>query len=184
MGRIYDQLKQNIDFLNEVDRRLQNNELLNMHEIWEVQKAVVNINYVINYVEQSLEDAVEEGRLENGNNQSFNIPEDFEIMVDQWEQQFEKEQIDNVVDHLKSNQRVPSYSPEINEPDPIRYYEYVTGTLDNIVPSVTRGHLDQPQKHLQASLIQRDKIMLIQRLNKTLSWIQRWGKLHKTSIHG
>ena len=140
MGRIYDQLKQNIDFLNEVDRRLQNNELLNMHEIWEVQKAVVNINYVINYVEQSLEDAVEEGRFENGNNQSFNIPEDFEVMVDQWEQQFEKEQIDNVVDHLKSNQRVPSYSPEINEPDPIRYYEYVTGTLDNIVPSVTRSH--------------------------------------------
>ena len=140
MGRIYEQLKQNIDFLNEIDRRLRNNERLNMHEIWEVQKAVLNIEYVVNYTETSLEGAVGEERLANGNNKSFNIPNNFEQMVNEWEKEFDEEQVDNVVEHLKTNQRVPSYSPEINEPDPVRYFEYVTGTLDNIVPTVTRGH--------------------------------------------
>ena len=140
MGRIYEQLKQNIDFLNEIDRRLQNDELLNMHEIWEVQKAVLNIKYVIDYAETSLEDAVNEGRLEAGDNRSFNIPEGFEMMVNQWEDQFDEEQIDQVLDRLQTNQRVPSYSPEINEPDPRRYFEYVTGTLDHIVPTVAQGH--------------------------------------------
>ena len=140
MGRIYEQLKQNIDFLNEIDRRLRNNERLNMHEIWEVQKAVLNIEYVVNYTETSLEGAVGEERLVNGNNKSFNIPNNFEQMVNEWEKEFDEEQVDNVVEHLKTNQRVPSYSPELNEPDPVRYFEYVTGTLDNIVPTVTRGH--------------------------------------------
>ena len=140
MGRIYEQLKQNIDFLNEIDRRLQNDELLNMHEIWEVQKAVLNIKYVIDYTETSLSDAIDEGRFEAGDNGSFNIPEDFEQMVNQWEDQFDEEQVDQVLEHLQTNQRVPSYSPEINEPDPIRYFEYVTGTLDTIVPTVAQGH--------------------------------------------
>ena len=58
MGRIYDQLKQNIDFLNEVDRRLRNLEYLNMHEIWEVQKAILNIKYVIDCADSSIEGAV------------------------------------------------------------------------------------------------------------------------------
>ena len=140
MGRIYEQLKQNIDFLNEVDRRLRNDEFLNMHEIWEVQKAVLNIKYVIDYTETNLQDAVDEGRLEARDNRSFNIPEDFELMVNQWEDQFDEEQIDHVIEHLRANQRVPSYSPEINEPDPIRYFQYVTGTLDHIVPTVGGGH--------------------------------------------
>ena len=140
MGKIYAQLKQNVDFLNEIDRRLQNNERLNMHEIWEVQKAVLNIEYVVNYAENSLEGVVGEERLANGNNKSFNIPNNFEQMVNEWEKEFEDEQAENVVEHLKANQKVPSYSPELNEPDPVRYFEYVTNTLDDIVPTVTRGH--------------------------------------------
>ena len=146
MGRIYEQLKQNINFLNEVDRRLQNKERLNMHEIWEVQKAIVNIKHVIDYADSSLEGGVGEGRFVAGKNHSFNIPNNFEDMVNGWEKEFDEEQIDNVVEQLKTNQRVPSYSPELNEPDPIRYFNHVTGTLDNIVTSVTTGQFGPTQE--------------------------------------
>ena len=146
MGRIYDQLKQNVDFLNEIDRRLRNNERLNMHEIWEVQKAIVNVNYVINYADSSFENGVGEERFEIGENKSFNVPDNLEQIVDEWEDQFGEEQVDNVVEQLKTNQRVPSYSPELNEPDPIRYFNHVTGTLDNIVTTVTTGKFGPTQE--------------------------------------
>lgn len=140
MGRLYDQLKQNIDFLNEIDRRLQNQEQLNMHEIWEVQKAVLNIGYVMDYVDENLQGAIDEGRFEIEGNKSFNIPDDIENMLNAWEDQFDEQQVDGIVDHLKANQRVPSYSPEINEPDPIAYYKYITETLDRVAVPVARGH--------------------------------------------
>jgi hypothetical protein len=112
-----------------------------MHEIWEVQKAILNIKHVIDYADSAIEGAVIEGRFDTTReNHSFNIPKNFEAMVNEWEEQYDEEQVDGIIEHLQANQRVPSYSPELSEPDPVRYFNYITQTLDNIVPTVTQGH--------------------------------------------
>ena len=142
MGKLFNQIKKDVELLNDINTRLRNNEALNMHDIYAVRKALLNVRYVVETYGDNVENPFPGvARFAYGKNRTFNIPDDFEKSVDKWEKRLDEGLVDEMVDHIKVNQNVPDYVPELNEPDGVHYFGFVRDTLEGILPSVTSGYL-------------------------------------------
>ena len=141
MGRLYEQIRKDIEKLRQIDEAIKNKQLVSMDEVFEASVALQKIDYVITYAEQTLKIPPEElGRFPLGEFDNFNIPEDFEEMVDRWEDNLDENQVDHALNHLQLQDQAEPYVPEITPHDPQGYYEYVDGTLNNIYACSLRGH--------------------------------------------
>ncbi len=141
MGRLYEQIRKDIEKLRQIDEAIKNKQLVSMDEVFEASIALQKIDYVITYAQQTLKIPPEEiGRFPLGQFDHFNLPEDFEAMTNNWEDGLNEQQIEHAVNHLKLQDQAEPYVPEITPHDPKGYYEYVEGTLNNIYACSLKGH--------------------------------------------
>ena len=141
MGRLYEQVRKDIEKLRQLDEAIKNKQLVSMDEVFEASVALQKINYVITYAQQTLKIPPEElGRFPLGQFDHFNLPEDFEGMTENWEDGLSEEQIDHAINHLKLQDQAEPYVPEITPHDPKGYCEYVDNTLDKIIANSQTGH--------------------------------------------
>lgn len=141
MGRLYEQIRKDIEKLRQIDEAIKNKQLVSMDEVFKASVALQKIDYVITYAQQTLKIPPEEiGRFPLGQFDHFNLPEDFEAMTNNWEDDLNEQQIDHAINHLKLQDQAEPYVPEIMPHDPKGYYEYVENTLNNIYAVSLKGH--------------------------------------------
>ena len=141
MGKLYEQIRKDIEKLRQIDEAIKNKQLVSMDEVFETSLALQKINYVITYAQQTLEIPPEElGRFPLGQLDHFNLPEDFEEMVDRWEDSLGEQQVDHAVNHLQLQDKAEPYVPEITPHDPKGYAEYVDRTVNSIYAVSLKGH--------------------------------------------
>ena len=141
MGRLYEQVRKDIEKLRQLDEAIKNKQLVSMDEVFEASVALQKIDYVITYAEQTLKIPPEEiGRFPLGQFDHFNLPEDFEAMTNNWEDDLNEQQIEHAVNHLKLQDQAEPYVPEITPHDPKGYYEYVENTINSIYSVSLKGH--------------------------------------------
>ena len=141
MGQLYEQIRKNIEKLRQIDEAIKNKQLVSMDEVFETSLSLQKIDYVITYAQQTLNIPPEElGRFPLGQLDNFNLPEDFEEMVNRWEDNLDEQQVSHAIDHLRLQDQAEPYVPEITPHDPKGYYEYVDSTLDKIVSCSLKGY--------------------------------------------
>ena len=133
MGRIYDNLRKDIEKLRQVDAAIQNKQFISMDDIFAVSIALQKIHYVLIYTEHENPDLFFSAqRLEYGDLENFNLPNNFEEMVNGFEEGLGEEKTDVALRHLGLQDQIEPYVPELTKHDPRAYYEYVRDTLDEI----------------------------------------------------
>ena len=141
MGRIYESIRKDIETLRRIDQALRNNELLSMDQVFETSLAMQKINYVITYAESEQPELLAQTFfLPQGDMQHFNIPNDFEELVDSWEESLGEERTDHAVDHLTRQEEAETYVPEITPHNSLAYYEYVHDSVHQIAQISSLGH--------------------------------------------
>lgn len=140
MGRIYDHIRRDIEKLKQIDEAIKNKELISMDEIFEASIALKKIEYVYTYYENEFPKSLDEvGRFPNGELENFNIPENFEDIVDTWEDELGNDKVNQAIRHLDLQDKAEPYIPELADYNPTEYYNYVKGTLDDICSISSRG---------------------------------------------
>ena len=141
MGKIYESIRKDIEKLRKIDQAIQNHEVVSMDDVYDVSVALQKINYVIGYTEQQ-EPALLSGTiyLPNGSMNHFNIPENFEDMVDEWEAYLGEERANHALNNLRIYTENERLIPEITPHNPTAYYNYVRGALDNIAQNSQSKH--------------------------------------------
>ena len=132
MGRIYENLRRDIEKLRQVDEAIKNKQLINMDDIFAVSIALQKIQYVLVYTQHENSNLFDGQRLEFGDLENFNLPNDFEEMVNEFEDGLGEERTNEALRHLGLQDQIEPYVPEITKHNPRAYYEYVRETLDNI----------------------------------------------------
>ena len=141
MGRLYEQIRKDIEKLRQIDEAIKNNQTVSMDDVFDVSIALQKIEYLITYAEHENKELLEgAGRFPLGELTHFNLPEEFETMVDSWEESLGEERVNHAVNHLQRQSEAETYVPEIMPHDARGYYEYVRGTVDNIARISQRGH--------------------------------------------
>ena len=141
MGRLYELIRKDIEKLHSIDEAIRNNQTVSMDEVFNVAIALEKIQYVIVYSESERPDLFEgEGRFPLGDMEHFNLPENFENVVNVWEEGLTEEQINHAVAHLEKQTEAEAYVPEITPHNAREYYDYVRGTVDRIASVSQRGH--------------------------------------------
>ncbi|MBQ9458289.1 MAG: hypothetical protein IJU64_07315 [Bacilli bacterium] len=141
MGRIYESIRKDIETLRRIDQALRNNELLSMDQVFETSLAMQKINYVITYAESEQPELLADTVFfPQGDMQHFNIPNNFEELVDSWEESLGEERTDHAVDHLSRQEEAETYVPEITPHNSRAYYEYVHDTVHQIAQISSLGH--------------------------------------------
>ena len=133
MGRIYENLRRDIEKLRQVDQAIKNKQLINMDDIFAVSVAMQKIQYVLVYAEHENPDLFFSGqRLDFGDMENFNLPNDFEEMVNGFEEGLGEERTNEALRHLGLQDQLEPYVPELTKYNPRAYYEYVRDTIDDI----------------------------------------------------
>ena len=132
MGRIYDNLRRDIEKLRQVDEAIKNQQLINMDDIFAVSIALQKIQYVLAFTQNENSNLFDGQRLEFGDLENFNLPNDFEDMVNEFEDGLGEERTNEALRHLGLQDQIEPYVPEITKHNPRAYYEYVRDTLNNI----------------------------------------------------
>ena len=141
MGRLYEQIRKDIEKLRQVDEAIKNNQPVSMDDVFDVSVALQKIEYVITYAEHENEDLLGGvGRFPLGQMTHFNVPDDFENLVDNWEESLGEQKVEHAVNHLQRQSEAEAYVPEITPHDAQGYYQYVRGTVDNIARISQVGH--------------------------------------------
>ncbi|MBE6133976.1 MAG: hypothetical protein E7178_04850 [Erysipelotrichaceae bacterium] len=141
MGKLYEKIRKDIEKLKTIDEAIKNKELVSMDDIFETSIALKKIQYVCVYCEQKNKELFEgEGRFPFGEMENFNIPENFETLVDNWEEHLNENEINEAVRHLDLQDKAEPYIPELAEYDPDEYFNYVRDTLDDICSVSSKGH--------------------------------------------
>ena len=141
MGRIYEAIRKDIEKLRKIDEAINNKQLVSMDDVYDTCLALEKIQYVITYTESEVPDLLKtEGRFPLGELTNFNIPEDFETIVNNWEESLGDNRVEHALDHLHKQDQIERYVPEITPHNPQAYYEYVRGTVDNIARISQTGH--------------------------------------------
>ncbi|MDY6392288.1 MAG: hypothetical protein SPL80_05575 [Bacilli bacterium] len=141
MGRLYELIRKDVEKLHSIDEAIRNNQTVSMDEVFNVAIALEKIQYVIVYAESERPDLFEgEGRFPLGDMDHFNLPENFENVVNVWEDGLTEEQINHAVAHLEKQTEAEAYVPEIMPHNAREYYDYVRGTVDRIASVSQRGH--------------------------------------------
>ena len=141
MGKIYESIRKDIEKLRKIDQAIQNHEIVSMDDVYDVSVALQKINYVIDYTQQQ-EPSLLSGTiyLPSGSMSHFNLPENFEDMVDEWEAYLGEERADHALNSLRIFTENERLIPEITPHDPMAYYNYVRGTLASIAQNSQSKH--------------------------------------------
>lgn len=141
MGKIYESIRKDIEKLRKIDQAIQNHEVVSMDDVYDVSVALQKINYVIDYTQQQ-EPSLLSGTiyLPSGSMSHFNLPENFEDMVDEWEAYLGEERADHALNSLRIFTENERLIPEITPHDPMAYYNYVRGTLATIAQNSQSKH--------------------------------------------
>ncbi len=141
MGRIYESIRKDIEKLRQIDEALKNHQPVSMDQILDTAIALEKVQYVLAYIEHEepelLQDTV---FLPQGDMVNFNVPNNFEDMVDEWEDALGEERTNVAIRHLDLQTKEEAYVPEITPHDPQGYFEYVTGTMNRVASVSARGH--------------------------------------------
>ena len=141
MGRIYESIRKDIEKLRQIDEAIKNHQPVSMDQILDTAIALEKVQYVLAYTEHEepslLQDTI---FLPQGDMVNFNVPNNFEDMVDEWEDALGEERTNVAIRHLDLQTKEEAYVPEITPHDPQGYFEYVTGTLNRVASVSARGH--------------------------------------------
>ena len=140
MGKIYEHIRRDIEKLKQVDNALKNKEPISMDDIFETSIALKKIQYVYVYAEHEhpeLFDGI--GRFPGGEIENFNLPENFEDLVNSWEDSLGEEKTNVAIRHLNLQDEAQPYVPELADYNPKEYYNYVNDTLNDICEISSRG---------------------------------------------
>ena len=141
MGRIYESIRKDIEKLRQIDEALKNHQPVSMDQILDTAIALEKVQYVLAYTEHEepalLQDTI---FLPQGDMANFNVPNNFEDMVDEWEEALGEERTNEAIRHLDLQTKEEAYVPEITPHDPQGYFEYVTGTLNRVANVSALGH--------------------------------------------
>ena len=141
MGRIYESIRKDIEKLRQIDEALKNHQPVSMDQILDTAIALEKVQYVLAYTEHEepalLQDTI---FLPQGDMVNFNVPNNFEDMVDEWEEALGEERANEAIRHLDLQTKEEAYVPEITPHDPQGYFEYVTGTLNRVANVSALGH--------------------------------------------
>lgn len=66
MGRIYNEIRRNIEVLNEVNEQIKRKEIVNVYKIYDTIKALHNINHLVQYCNLHASGVLDVERLEKG----------------------------------------------------------------------------------------------------------------------
>lgn len=133
MGRIYQHIRQNIEKLKQIDEAIKNKQLVSMDDVFETSIALKKIQYVIVYYEQ--QDPyffAELGRFPGGDMENFNLPDNFEDIVNGWEENLDEAKINEAIRHLDLQDKDEPYIPELADYNPNEYFGYVHDTFKDI----------------------------------------------------
>ena len=141
MGRIYESIRKDIEKLRQIDEALKNHQPVSMDQILDTAIALEKVQYVLAYTEHEeptlLQDTV---FLPQGDMVNFNVPNNFEDMVDEWEEALGEERTNEAIRHLDLQTKEEAYVPEITPHNPQGYFEYVTGTMNRVANVSALGH--------------------------------------------
>ena len=141
MGRLYQQIRKDIETLRRIDEAIKNNQLVGMDDVFALSIALKNIEYVITYTESEEPELLKhEMRFPAGELTHFNLPEEFEALVDGWEESLGEERTNHALNHLQRQSEAEPLIPEITPHNPTGYYDYVCGTLGDIASISQAGH--------------------------------------------
>ena len=141
MGRLYEQIRKDIEKLRQVDEAIKNNQLVSMDDVFNVSIALKKIEYIITYAESEEPELLKhEGRFPLGDLTHFNLPEQFEALVDGWEEALGEQRVNHAIDHLQKQSAAEAYVPEITPHNPTAYAEYVQKTIKDIAHVSQEGH--------------------------------------------
>lgn len=143
MGRISESLKKNIDIIREADRRLRANEPVDMTLAFELEIALRKINYFTNYCVVNAPDSMESlGRfVSSGELENFNLPENLEEKLAQWEEGLDEAEAEYVFNRLATQDAIPPFVPDLHEPNSTNYINYVKEVIDGVASFSSRAHL-------------------------------------------
>ena len=141
MGRIYESIRKDIEKLRQIDEALKNHQPVSMDQILDTAIALEKVQYVLTYTEHE-EPALLQGTvfLPQGDMVNFNVPNNFEDMVDEWEDALGEERTNEAIRHLDLQTKEEAYVPEITPHNPQGYFEYVTGTMNRVANVSALGH--------------------------------------------
>ena len=117
MGRIYESIRKDIEKLRQTDEALKNHQPVSMDQILDTAIALEKVQYVLAYTEHEepalLQDTI---FLPQGDMVNFNVPNNFEDMVDEWEEALGEERTNEAIRHLDLQTKEEAYVPEITPP--------------------------------------------------------------------
>lgn len=140
MGRIYENIRKDIEKLKQIDEAIKNKEPISMDDIFETSIALKKLEYVYIYTENEHPELFEGvGRFFGEEMENFNLPENFENFVDEWENTLGEDKVNIAIRHLDLQDKAQPYIPELAEYNPNEYFNYVKDTLDDICSVSSRG---------------------------------------------
>ncbi len=140
MGRIYDEIRQNIEVLNEVNEQIKRKEVVSVYKIFDVIKAMRNINSLIDYVNNHIAgDDIE--RLNKGNLENFNLPNNFEELVNNWEMSLDNNDVNEIVEDIRDENDTPPFVPQLSNYNSNNYLHFFDEIKTSLINNVNTSHL-------------------------------------------
>ena len=165
MGRIYDEIRRNIEVLNEVNEQIKRKEVVNIYKIYDVIKALANINRLVDYVNVHIA-GDDIGRLDKGNLENFNIPNNFEELVNNWEKNLGNDDVNEIVEDLRDENAAPPFVPQLSNYNSLAYLHFFDEIKTGLINSVKTSHLGISLEGVQVLTVSLHQNVLDTFINK------------------
>lgn len=132
MGRIYNEIRRNIEVLNEVNEQIKRKEIVSVYKIYDTIKALHNINHLVQYCNLHARGVLDVERLDKGKIENFNLPDNFEALVNKWEDNLNENDVNDILDDLREGNDTPPFVPELsnyNSDNYLYFFEEITNGL-------------------------------------------------------